>query len=85
MKVNTISIGYERKFNLGNFEAATISVHMWASVDEDEDPDAVVAFCFEQAKQHVKSNVPPKYQPFPATVKTKTTISGMEVENDGSY
>jgi hypothetical protein len=80
VKINTVSVGYERKFNLGNWESVVISGHMWASVDEEEDPDQVMAFCFEQTKQHVKANIPPGYKPFAPTVTSKKTVSGMEVE-----
>lgn len=82
MKINTVSMGYTRKFNLGNYEAVEISVQQWASVDEDEDPDQVISFLAEQCKNHVRSALPPGYsrQGTPPTSKTTNTISGMEVE-----
>ena len=83
--MNTVSVGYSRKFNLGNYEGVEISVNMWASVDDDEDADQVVAFCFEQAKQHVKANVPPGYKASSAaTVQTKKTLAGMEITDGNS-
>lgn len=81
MKINTVSMGYTRKFNLGNYEAVEISVQQWASVDEDEDPDQVISFLAEQCKNHVKANIPPGYsKPGTPTAKTTNTIAGLEVE-----
>jgi hypothetical protein len=81
LKRNTVSVSYTRKFNLGNFEAVEIGVSQWASVDEDEDADLVIAFLAEQCKAHVKGNIPPGYsrQGTPPTAKEKHTVSGMEV------
>lgn len=81
MKTNTVAFSYTRKFNLGNFEAVEISVSQWASVDEDEDPDQVIAFLAEQCKAHVKGNIPPGYKPqsVPPSYKEKHTLAGMEV------
>ena len=85
LKTNTVAFSYTRKFNLGNFEAVEISVSQWASVDEDEDPDDVLAFLSEQCKNHVKSNIPPGYsrQSTPPSFKEKHTVAGIEVLDDG--
>jgi hypothetical protein len=81
LRINTVSFSYTRKFNLGNFEAVEIGVSQWASVDEEEDADQVIAFLAEQCKAHVKANIPPGYsrQGTPPTAKEKRTIAGMEV------
>jgi hypothetical protein len=81
LKINTVSFSYTRKFNLGNFEAVEIGVAQWASVDDDEDADRVIAFLAEQCKNHVKGNIPPGYsrQSTPPSVKEKHTVSGLEV------
>jgi hypothetical protein len=82
VRINTVSFGYKRKINLGNFESVEIDVQQWASVDEDEDADQVIAFLAEQCKAHVKASIPPGYsrQGTPPTAKTKHTVSGLEVQ-----
>jgi hypothetical protein len=81
VRINTVSFGYKRKFNLGNFESVEIDVQQWASVDEDEDADDVIAFLAEQCKNYVRSNIPAGYsrQTTPPSYKDKHTVSGMEV------
>jgi hypothetical protein len=81
LRVNTVSFDYTRKFNLGNFESVEISVTQWASVDEKEDANQVIAFLAEQCKNHVKANIPPRYsrQGTPPAAREKHTVAGMEV------
>ncbi|MGL5062637.1 MAG: hypothetical protein ACRC62_21890 [Microcoleus sp.] len=78
MKPTSISVSYDRSFNLGNYESVKIGAQMWAQIDEDEAVEDVMAYCFEQCKLSVKDNVPPHYQPQPTT-KTTGKISGIEV------
>jgi hypothetical protein len=82
LKINTVSFSYTRKFNLGNFEAVEIGVSQWASVDEEEDADQVIAFLAEQCKAHVRAAIPPGYsrQGTPPVSKEKHTIAGLEVQ-----
>jgi hypothetical protein len=80
VKINTVSVNYDRKFNLGNYESVQIGVQIWASVEDEEDTDGVIQFMFDEAKQHVKKNVPSNYRPFAKTVKKTETVSGIEVE-----
>lgn len=51
MKVKTVSITYERKINLGDYNSATIGLTLWADVDEDEDHDLVVRELQRQARE----------------------------------
>jgi hypothetical protein len=71
MKVNTVAIEYSRKFNLGDWESVTIGVHMWASPDEEEDPEAVTMHLFDEAKKHVRANIPSSYAPFKPSISSK--------------
>lgn len=82
MKTNTVAFSYTRKFNLGGYESVEINVAQWASVDEDEDPDQVIAFLADNCKAHVKGNIPRGYTPqgVPLSAKQKHTIAGLEVE-----
>ena len=54
MKITTVSISYSRKFNLGQYESLDLSCSLWAQVDEEEDPDGVAQFLYNQAKASVK-------------------------------
>ena len=85
MKVSTVSISYSRKFNLGDFESIDIGCSLWAQVDEDENPDRVTAFLYEQAKASVKEAAMPvirasQYQQ--AKVKQQKRFMGKPVEED---
>jgi hypothetical protein len=38
MQIKTISFVYERKWNTGNYESASVGMTAWADIAEDEDP-----------------------------------------------
>jgi len=59
MQVTTVSVGYRRKFNLGNFESLDLEVNLYAKVDLDEDPEAVAELLWQQAKASVKAQANP--------------------------
>ena len=54
MHIKTISVTYERKINLGDFNSANIGVTLWADVEEGESPVVVTEALFAQAKAAVK-------------------------------
>lgn len=37
MRVKTVSVTYERKLNLGDYNSAHIGLTLWADLDESED------------------------------------------------
>ena len=57
MNIKTISVSYERKFNMGNYQSATIGFTVWADLELDYDGGPVEAgkklreFCREQVKE----------------------------------
>ncbi len=55
MKVKTISATYERKFNLGDFNSATVGATAWADLEECEDPVTAYAELFAEIKDVVKT------------------------------
>jgi hypothetical protein len=55
MKVKTVSVEYQRKINLGDYNSATIGLTLWADVDEDEDHDQVVLELQRQARELARS------------------------------
>ncbi len=59
MKLKTISVTYERKFNLGNYQSANIGITLWADLDEDDDEAEAVTAMWEMAKANVKAQALP--------------------------
>jgi hypothetical protein len=53
MKLTTISVVYERKLDLGNWNSARVGVTLWAGLDEDDDPAASA----EALRQMARNNV----------------------------
>lgn len=62
MKINTVSVVYERKFNLGDYNSAHIGITLWADLEDDESPEEVRAILFEQAKAEVRAQALPVIQ-----------------------
>ena len=59
MKLKTVSITYGRKFNLGDYNSATIDCSLWAELDEEEDEAAAMNALWEMAKNNVKAQAVP--------------------------
>ena len=59
MNVKTISVTYERKFNLGDYNGAAIGVSLWADISDAEDENACLADLFTEAKVAVKTQALP--------------------------
>ena len=53
VKVKTVSVIYERKFNLGDYNSVHIGVTYWADLD-DEEPQPVVEHLQMLARDDVK-------------------------------
>jgi len=61
IQINYLTVEYERKFNLGNFESVGISAGVQAKV-EDENPQEVLQLLMDIAKETVRNNIPPSYR-----------------------
>jgi hypothetical protein len=48
--VKTISVAYERKINLGDYNSAHLGVTLWAEPDEGADPDEVARLLQAEAR-----------------------------------
>ncbi len=59
MKLKTVSVTYGRKFNLGDYQSATLDVTLWADLDEDDDEGDVMAGLWAMAKNNVKAQAMP--------------------------
>jgi hypothetical protein len=57
--LKTVSVHYERKLNLGDYNSATIGVQYWADLEEDVDVDAALDAMWEHAKDQVKAQALP--------------------------
>jgi hypothetical protein len=58
-KIKTVSVTYGRKFNLGDYNSATIDCTLWADVDEGENLDQAMHDLWSMAKENVKANAVP--------------------------
>jgi len=58
-KVKTISVTYERKQNLGDFNSALVGCTLWSDVDEDEPLDEAMHELWGMAKANVKAQLVP--------------------------
>jgi hypothetical protein len=54
-KIKTVSVTYGRKFNLGDYNSATIDCTLWADVDEGENLDQAMHDLWSCAKENVKA------------------------------
>ncbi len=63
MRVKTVAVGVRRKYNLGNYESVELDVTMWAEVDEDEEPNRVAAYLFEECKSLIREQSPKNKPP----------------------
>ena len=51
--IQTIHVGYERKFNLGDYNSVTLSADTWSQVADNADIDAVTRGLQEQIRNAV--------------------------------
>ena len=54
MRIKTISVVYERKWNMGSYESATVGATAWADLDEGEDEKAAFDALFAEVKGVVR-------------------------------
>lgn len=59
MKLKTISIRYERKLNLGDFNSIMGQCALFAELDPGDDEDVVSHALWEMAKENVKAAILP--------------------------
>lgn len=64
--LKTVSVTYERKLNLGDYNSATIGVQYWADISDDVDPDVALDAMWEHAKAQLKAQALPLVQKSPA-------------------
>lgn len=69
MQLKTVSVTYGRKFNLGDYNSATIDCSLWAELEEGEDEAAAMTALWEMAKNNVKAQAVPLVQKQTASVE----------------
>ncbi len=69
MNLKTVSVTYGRKFNLGDYNSATVDCTLWADLDADEDEAAAMTALWEMAKNNVKAQALPLLQKQTASVE----------------
>lgn len=57
--IKTVSVNYERKLNLGDYNSATVGCTIWADVQDDEDLNHVMHDLWGMAKENVKAQAAP--------------------------
>lgn len=67
--IKTLSVTYERKFNLGNYQSLHIGMTSWADVHDDTTADAVQAELWKWVKAAVKEQALPVID----TIKSPTS------------
>jgi hypothetical protein len=55
MKIDKIAAGYERKFNLGDYNSLSLEVTIWADVEDGDDPQAVIQAVQDKCRDSVKA------------------------------
>ena len=78
VKVKTVSVTYGRKFNLGDFNSATVGCTIWADVTDDQDLNAAMHGLWSMAKSNVKEQAVPLLAK--QTAKTETAFLGLPLE-----
>lgn len=57
MRLKTISVTYDRKLNLGDFNSLHAAVTLWADLDEHDDEALAVEGLREMARNHVMAEI----------------------------
>ena len=79
-KVKTVSVTYDRKINLGDFNSASVGITIWADVEEGDDLDAAMSALWAMATANVKAKAGEFYPQM--KVQTGKTFLGLPVAND---
>ena len=68
MRIKTVSVTYERKLNLGNYNSANIGITLWADIPEEDDALQAIPHLQDGAREYVRKEVMrlnPNQTPFP--------------------
>jgi len=62
MRLEKVTVNFQRKKNLGNYESADASCMLTAFVDPEDDKDLVMRALWRMAKENVKAALAPYLQ-----------------------
>ena len=79
MREKTISVKYERAFNLGDYNSLRIGAESWADLDEGEDEKVAFDALFAEVKDVVKEQALPVIKQLKA--KVQEVFAGVPVVN----
>lgn len=82
MQLKNVSVTYERKKNLGDYNSANIGVTLWADLDEGEDEGQAMEALWTMAKNNVKAQLVPLAQNKEAEVNHIFMGLPMQVRNE---
>jgi hypothetical protein len=82
VKLKTVSVTYGRKFNLGDYNSATVDCTLWADLDEGDNEADAMAALWEMAKNNVKAQALPLVQKQSANVEQIFMGLPMQVRNE---
>ena len=54
-QIKTVSVMYERKINLGDFNSANVGITVWADIEQGDDLDTTMRALWEMATANVKA------------------------------
>jgi hypothetical protein len=81
-KIKTVSVTYGRKFNLGDYNSATIDVTIWADVEEGEHLDPLMHDLWAMAKENVRAQSLPLLNKNGANANLKEAFLGLPVHEE---
>jgi len=81
--VKTVSVNYERKINLGNYESAAVGCTLWADVTEDQNLDEAMKALWEMARANVKSQAQQFAAKPGASMSTEEMFLGLPLADAG--
>jgi hypothetical protein len=81
--VKTVSVTYERKHNLGDYNSATVGCTLWADLEPGEDLDQAMKALWSMAKENVKVQSLPLLSKMHANINVQELFLGLPIEQQG--
>lgn len=77
--IKTVSVSYERKLNLGDYNSATVGCTLWADVEPGDDLNIAMKALWAMAKENVRVQALPLVSKTNANMKIEETYLGLPV------
>lgn len=79
--IKTVSVTYERKLNLGDYNSATVGCTLWADVEQGDDLDAAMKSLWVMVKENVRVQALPLVSKANGNMKIEESYLGLPVES----